>query len=539
MYCYDHTGLLIEHEAQPHLIPAKVILQPNDNIDLIISHFEQLLEDAGERFAAEERARFHSRETRYDSDLEPPAFPLIISSSTRRNQAKPIVVLPDGRRTERLDANRVQTLCGVQEIIPFELVRQMSAKRTGTRLCKRCYGRHLPEGRHHSTSLPPVHEPIPCQKCHADVRSSSYWDGPDTLVCIHCGHRINRPNSITPVSISYLDSACLTEDEQQANERAIATAEALLDSPVGFEQEDSNDLLDFEEDAEDPDEGTIQGTELDSDGPSPYDEAITTTDISVTIPFNKSELEEIHAILNQPFIKASGHADSPLIRELLARTEARLDHQTHDLDFSRLFAEVVGEELSELGDIIHAPAIALFRLTYSPLRQGLLDYAIQGLDHPEQRMAMWAAAGRFVESSDIPWLRDYRAGIDPESIPQERIAQKAYWQNVRAKRKQELKPLLEWLHSLHGEDLAILAGDPDTSHPFLQQPDPETFQSTDRFLHPLIGALGNKLQRFRQKDSGCRILADDFGLEVQTLETIARQSGQLMPYQAGSNTVMT
>ena len=142
-------------------------------------------------------------------------------------------------------------------------------------------------------------------------------------------------------------------------------------------------------------------------------------------------------------------------------------------------------------------------------------------------MAIWAAAGRLLQESNISWLKDFHRAAADGPVPTDRKARAEFWRTLQQAKKAEAQPIIDWLYSLSKEDLAQLAGDPESSHPFVHHPDPDVFQSTDTLVRPLIQFLANELQRFRQKTSGCAILAGDYGLAVETLTAIAVQSGQL------------
>ncbi|MBU6435794.1 MAG: hypothetical protein KJS98_21000, partial [Nitrospirae bacterium] len=188
---------------------------------------------------------------------------------------------------------------------------------------------------------------------------------------------------------------------------------------------------------------------------------------------------------------------------------------------------VVAEEVGHLGDLLHDPACQLFKASCSPLRQELLDRAIQQHDTPDTRMAIWAAVGRLLNDTNVQWLKDYRAAARDARIPSDRKARAQFWKSLQQAKKHEVEPIIDWFLSLSKEDLAILAGDPESSHPFVHHPDPEVFQSTDTLLAPLIRFFANELQRFRQKQTGCTLLASDYGIAEESLRQIAIQSGQL------------
>ena len=125
------------------------------------------------------------------------------------------------------------------------------------------------------------------------------------------------------------------------------------------------------------------------------------------------------------------------------------------------------------------------------------------------------------------WLKDYRAAARETRIPSGRNERAQFWKHLQQAKKHEVQPIIDWFLALSKEDLSLLAGDPDSTHPFVHRPDPEVFQSTDTLLAPLIRFLANELQRFRQKQTGCALLAGDYGIAEESLRQIAIQSGQL------------
>jgi hypothetical protein len=159
------------------------------------------------------------------------------------------------------------------------------------------------------------------------------------------------------------------------------------------------------------------------------------------------------------------------------------------------------------------------------MRQALIDQALQQKDNPDTRMAVWAAAGRLVKECQLPWLSSF--SINTTAMPHNREARTQFLLDQQAQAKANVQPIIEWLLLLSPEDLAILAGDPESTHPFLHRPDPSVFEGTDTLMAGLITYLANGLQRFREKRTGCRVKAADHGLAVETLHAIAIQSGQL------------
>jgi hypothetical protein len=123
--------------------------------------------------------------------------------------------------------------------------------------------------------------------------------------------------------------------------------------------------------------------------------------------------------------------------------------------------------------------------------------ALRNADHPESRMALWAAAGRILELCN------------------------------RSPNEEESKAISEWLLTLSDEDLSSLAGDPEARHPLLQHPSPDAFQPTHALLLPLVKHFKEQLRRFRSKEAGCRLLSKDHGLSEEALRSTAIQFGML------------
>jgi hypothetical protein len=131
------------------------------------------------------------------------------------------------------------------------------------------------------------------------------------------------------------------------------------------------------------------------------------------------------------------------------------------------------------------------------MRQAMLNQALQELDNPANRMALWAAASRLLLKS-------------PEYITSD-----------------EADAIAHWLSTLEQEDIVLMAGDPESPNPFLAAPPADWFLKTDRLLTPLIQILGEKLRRFRSKEAGCRIVAKDHHLSEEALRHVAQLLGYL------------
>lgn len=521
MECYNQYNEPLDLDSEPFTMPTRVVLDLRDNEDLVMETLQTRYDRIIDSWQQQESDHYQSRETRYDNEADQPTFPVITRQVRQSGRTAPTVVLPDGRRAKLLDANRVQTLCGIQEILPLNTLHHPVTKSASARRCPLCGGHHLTDQR---TTQPPAGDhsttSVPCPKCHSNLVSASYWDGPDTIVCIPCGHRLARP------------VARLSHDEEQANHAAITHLLATLPEIASDQSDDDEcdieDMGSGEEDRE-PDEVFDWFTpgEDTQDLASPYEDQLSIETAPETTPLDLTELLEIHDLLQHPSTRLDSHSHSIVIQQLLALTAARLDDPTNDQAFTDVFSQVVAEEVGQLGDLLHDPACHLFKASRSPLRQELLDRAIQRRDSPDFRMAVWAAAGRFLKETHLDWLKDYHAAVTHDQIPTDRKARARFWTQLQATKKQEVQPIIDWLLALSKEDLSILCGDPDSTHPFLHHPDPTVFQRTDTLLLPLMQFLANELQRFRQKPAGCALLAGDYGFDVKSLTEIAIQSGQL------------
>lgn len=516
----------IEPEHDYFTMPTRVILDPQEDEAAVLESLDKRYARLIDEWAHQELESYQSRETRYEHDHEQPTFPIVVRTIHQSTQPRPTVVLPNGQRAILLDGNRVQTQCGIQEILLLRDVQQIRRKPSGHRLCPSCGGKHLancvasPARESHTVS------PIPCQKCQSNLRSNSYWDG-DTLVCLQCGKRVVRP------------VAQLSHEEESANESAIAHLlaldEPLLATESALDDDEADPIGLNLEPTEDEDARSSIAHQDDTEILSPFDDQYSIDSAPETTPLDVAELLEIQALLDTPSERFNPERHSIVIQQLLAITEQRLDHPQDDAQFQEVFRRVVAEEVGHLGDLLHDPACQLFKASCSPLRQELLDRAIQQHDTPDTRMAIWAAAGRLLHETNVPWLKDYRAAARDARIPTDRKARAQFWKSLQRAKKHEAQPIIDWFLSLNKEDLAILAGDPDSSHPFVHHPDPEVFQSTETLLAPLIRFFANELQRFRQKQTGCTLLAGDYGIAEESLRQIAIQSGQLPAPSASPN----
>jgi hypothetical protein len=509
-------------DESPFALPTTVIMEPSDKEEVVIDQLSLRYAKLIEQWQQEERQRFYSRETRYESEHPEPVFPILVCRSEHSTHARPEVVLLDGRRAKLLDGHRIQTQCGIQEIMTMEVAQGLRKRPGHTRQCPSCGGKHLPEHRSRPAPVPHTSLAIPCTKCQADLRSSSYWDDTDTLVCRCCAKRYTRP----------LDG--LTTTEQSSNEQAITdwlTTHAVADASdvsgpetgTGLSDSDEVDSDAFDTDGETEEHAALDGA--DTEDVSPFDDPVNMDEVPETTPLDMEELQQIFHLVNHP--EQRGTVQHPIVvQQLIALAERRMVDVDSDAEFKEVFGKVVSEEISHLSDLLHEPAYHLFQMSHSPMRQTLLDRALQQKDNPATRMAVWAAAGRLLKECNLPWLRQFT--VNRQEIPKTREGRIQFFLELHEREKTQVQPIVDWLLSLSPEDLSILAGDPDSTHPFLHHPDPSVFEETDRLMTGLVAYLANELQRFREKKAGCRLKASDHGLAVESLQAIAIQHG-LMP----------
>ncbi len=526
MICLDEFREPMILDEHPFKMPTTVILEAADKEELVLDQLSLRYTKLIDEWQAQERDRFHTRETRYDAEHPEPSFPILVSHPKQSVKARPDIILLDGRRATMLDHHRIQTRCGIQEILTLDIAQGFRKRPGHTRLCPSCGGKHLPTRLSPSPAPRPSSPPIPCQKCHADLHSSSYFEDQDTLVCRCCGNRYHRPlPSLTTMETDANDqsitdwlyanaaqeerSSARPESEEPSDDTPFLT-ETVEESPVDM-SEDSDSLPSLEE--------------ADHDGISPYDEDVTVSELPETTPISMDELQQIFHLLNHPEERETQLSQPSVVQHLMALAEHRMTDPSNHEEFKEVFGKVVSEEISSLSDLLHEPAYHLFQMAHSPIRQALIDQAVQHKDNPDTRMAVWAAAGRLVRECPLPWLASF--SINRTAMPPNREARTQFLLDQQAQAKAHVQPIVEWLLRLSTEDLATLAGDPESTHPFLHHPDPSVFEGTDTLMAGLITYLANGLQRFREKRTGCRVKAADHGLAVETLQAIAIQSGQL------------
>ena len=442
------TELSIDADEGLPRLQDKVYIYREEDTERVFTETIQLYNLHLEAWRLRDRDRVFSRETRFADEDPQPIFPKMIS--VRQSSSRPqFNIMPNGQRVLRLDAHRVQSLCGIQCILSLNEALHTFANRIGRRRCASCEGFHcIPQSlnkKEHSTRT--AHqERLKCRKCQSDADACYMREDIDTLRCLVCSLRIYR--SIEEECARVMPE--LSKEEVSTNEEHISLAlQRNNDLEYGEIEEEAN-----------------TDHELDIDG-----------------------------------LMSSHDPD-----------EAGLDFKScHDVPDE----EVSGEDQSEiqdpadLRDRINEPAYQLFTSGRTPMRQAMLNQALQELDNPENRMALWAAAGRLLLKS-------------PEHITSE-----------------EANAIAQWLSTLVQEDLVLMAGDPESPNPFLATPPVDCFLKTDRLLTPLVQILGEKLRRFRSKEAGCRIVAKDYDLSEEALRHLAQLLGYLpvSPTHTSSSTI--
>lgn len=326
-------------------LPHKVVLTDKDDEARLLDELQHLYTAHFDAWAVREHERILSRETRFEDDDPAPEFPLIVKTSRRRTSPL-FIILPNGQRVLRLDATRIQTLCGIQHILPLTEALSTFRQRTGRTRCSHCEGFHCSIAPRQVIAITPpgLAFSVHCPKCGTDASASYIWEDRDTRKCLLCSHRLYRPTALAGDPSQPLGT--LSEEEIQANEERIACA--LLRNGVYEQQEEDG----------------LESDEMD-------DSAFDLGDMEAA----PDESEDDHTALD-PF---SSH---------------EVDEETIQDD-----SEPPDQDDADLKDRLHEPAYALFTKGRTPLRQAMLDQAIRALDRPDHRMAMWTAAGRILRES--------------------------------------------------------------------------------------------------------------------------------------------
>lgn len=87
---------MIEHYEHPYTMPTRVILEADDRPEEVIKTLQTRFTDLVDEFAAQERSRYYSRETRYDDGMTEPSFPHH-HGPTGHIDPRPVHCRPPGR----------------------------------------------------------------------------------------------------------------------------------------------------------------------------------------------------------------------------------------------------------------------------------------------------------------------------------------------------------------------------------------------------------------------------------------------------------
>jgi hypothetical protein len=123
-------------------LPDRVLVTTEAEEEEAITLIDHLFQAHMDAWSLKDRDQVFSRGTRFDDENPAPQYPLITKSS-RRTSDPSFMVLPDGRRVLQLDAQRLLTLCGIQEVLLREEVRPGAFARAGRGKCPSCHGLHL------------------------------------------------------------------------------------------------------------------------------------------------------------------------------------------------------------------------------------------------------------------------------------------------------------------------------------------------------------------------------------------------------------
>lgn len=134
------TELSIDADEDLPRLQDKVYIYREEDTERVFTETTQLYNLHLEAWRLRDRDRVFSRETRFADEDPQPVFPKMISvrQSTSRPQFN---IMPNGQRVLRLDAHRVQTLCGIQCILSLNEALHTFANRIGRR---RCASRRVP-----------------------------------------------------------------------------------------------------------------------------------------------------------------------------------------------------------------------------------------------------------------------------------------------------------------------------------------------------------------------------------------------------------
>ena len=227
-------------------LPDRVLVTTEAEEEEAITLIDHLFQAHMDAWSLKDRDQVFSRGTRFDDENPAPQYPLITKSS-RRTSDPSFMVLPDGRRVLQLDAQRLLTLCGIQEVLLREEVRPGAFARAGRGKCPSCHGLHLATPQ--SAQATPARvsgNDLVCPRCNVSIQSNYIQEDADTLKCLCCSHRIYREHA---PELPGLDAEDIAQNEERVarawyvdhGQQAEAGDDDALDLDSG---QDSEDLFD-------------------------------------------------------------------------------------------------------------------------------------------------------------------------------------------------------------------------------------------------------------------------------------------------------
>ena len=227
-------------------LPDRVLVTTEAEEEEAITLIDHLFQAHMDAWSLKDRDQVFSRGTRFEDEDPAPQYPLITKSS-RRTSDPSFMVLPDGRRVLQLDAQRLLTLCGIQEVLLREEVRQGAFTRAGRGKCPSCHGLHLatPQAAQ-ATPARASGDDLVCPRCKVSIQSNYIQEDADTLKCLCCSHRIYREHA---PELPGLDAEDIAQNEERVARAWYADhsqqAEAGDDDALDLDSyQDSEDLFD-------------------------------------------------------------------------------------------------------------------------------------------------------------------------------------------------------------------------------------------------------------------------------------------------------
>lgn len=322
-----HTTLPSDSDVTLAYLPSRVYLKASDNAEEVITALEQQHTLLLEAWGARERERIFQRATRYTDDDPRPEFPLIVRSHGRA-QAPRFALMPNGQRVLWVGARRVQTLCGLHQTLDLTDAIAQCKLAGGRDRCPSCEGHHLARRQTATVPAAPAATPLlECPRCHADANATYIPEGPDTLKCLSCGHRIYQSGPVRAPEPGLLDH---TEIEQ--NETAIH--EALFLSADEAEGEEDEELTASECDPTELNEDSMEYASSHEIEPDTFED----------ITGDESDLRDVIDRLHEPAFHLFTKGHTPLRQSLV-----ELMLQGREQDENKTLHWVLAGQLSREG----------------------------------------------------------------------------------------------------------------------------------------------------------------------------------------------